>query len=323
MMKKQKEKKKFIITIDTEGDNLWEYKLGDKVETRNAGFLPRFQDLCNEYQFKPVYLTNYEMINSDTFVEFASREAEQGHCEIGMHLHAWNTPPDYLLTNKQNNAGLPYLIEYPKDIMEEKIATMTDLITKRTGQRPISHRAGRWVMNQDYYDILIHYGYKVDCSVTPNINWKTSKGYTVHSTGSDYRKYQSKPIWIQESDGKRRILEVPVTTYKKVMPQWFEGEGIKSLLKTGYSLVYPKVIWLRPVLNNLTDLLQVIALNEESDSDYLMFMLHSSELMPGGSPTFRNEIEIEALYDEISEIFKQISLRYVGVDLKCYMRGKK
>ncbi|GHV11255.1 hypothetical protein AGMMS49938_01600 [Fibrobacterales bacterium] len=30
--------KYFIITIDIEGDNLWEYKLGDTVQTKNAGY---------------------------------------------------------------------------------------------------------------------------------------------------------------------------------------------------------------------------------------------------------------------------------------------
>ena len=39
-------------------------------------------------------------------------------------------------------------------------------------------------------------------------------------------------------------------------------------------------------------------------ADYIMFMLHSSELMPGGSPTFRNEKEIEQLYEDIEEAFE-------------------
>ncbi|WP_395754844.1 hypothetical protein [Edwardsiella ictaluri] len=49
----------FIITIDTEGDNLWQNH--DRITTENARYLPRFQLLCEKYGFKPVYLTNYEM----------------------------------------------------------------------------------------------------------------------------------------------------------------------------------------------------------------------------------------------------------------------
>lgn len=34
----------FLITIDTEGDNLWQNH--DRITTENTRFLPRFQALC-------------------------------------------------------------------------------------------------------------------------------------------------------------------------------------------------------------------------------------------------------------------------------------
>lgn len=34
----------FLITIDTEGDNLWQNH--DRIATENTRFLPRFQALC-------------------------------------------------------------------------------------------------------------------------------------------------------------------------------------------------------------------------------------------------------------------------------------
>lgn len=317
-MKKQKGKK-FLITIDTEGDNLWEYHMGNMIETRNAEYLKRFQDLCNQYRFKPVYLTNYEMINSKAFIEFVAKEAELENCEVGMHLHAWNSPPQYTLKRKQEGAGLPYLIEYPVDIMEQKIAIMTELIKERMGQYPVSHRAGRWAMNQEYYNALIRQGYKIDCSITPMINWEESKGYSEGSKGVDYRNSPQKPFWVYESNGQGKILEIPVTTYKCCVPNWCQGQGLKSVIGTAYSLVVPKVIWLRPMHNNLKDMMKVIALNEKSDSDYLMFMIHSSELMPGGNPTFRNEEEIESLYNNLYQIFERISINYQGEMLKDYI----
>ena len=62
-------KKPFLlITIDTEGDNLWSHP--KDITTENANFLPRFQSLCESYGYKPTYLTNYEMACSDIFKEF-------------------------------------------------------------------------------------------------------------------------------------------------------------------------------------------------------------------------------------------------------------
>lgn len=34
--------KAFIITIDTEGDNLWNWEEGAPISTENAKYIPRF-----------------------------------------------------------------------------------------------------------------------------------------------------------------------------------------------------------------------------------------------------------------------------------------
>ena len=186
--------KKLIITIDTEGDDLWSWKQGDAITTNNTLFLDRFQRLCNKYNFFPVWLTNYEMIQDDRYVEFVKKYALEGKAEIGMHLHAWNNPPMYQLEVAQE--GAPYLIEYPDDVMEAKIKFLTDLIFERTGIKPVSHRAGRWGTNEKYFELLSKYGYVVDCSVTPHVDWKTSLGQTEGSCGSDYSSAKDKPYSI-------------------------------------------------------------------------------------------------------------------------------
>ena len=81
----------FLITIDTEGDNLWSAPA--TITTHNATALPRFQALCQSYGLKPTYLTNFEMANCPDFQEFGRDLLKHGAGEIGMHLHAWNSPP--------------------------------------------------------------------------------------------------------------------------------------------------------------------------------------------------------------------------------------
>ena len=61
----------------------------------------------------------------------------------------------------------------------------------------------------------------------------------------------------------------------------------------------------------------------ESDDDYIMFMLHSSELMPGGRPTFPTKESIEKLYDLIRNVFQEASLYYKGKTLKEYAVEKQ
>src|SRR5256885_9751134 len=99
----------FIITVDTEGDDLWSRPR--EISTHNARFLPRFQSLCERYGYRPVYLANYEMAMCETFVEFGRDVIARRAGEIGMHLHAWNSPPLLPLTD-DDLRHQPYLIEY-------------------------------------------------------------------------------------------------------------------------------------------------------------------------------------------------------------------
>ena len=66
--------KKFLITIDTESDNQWDYD--NPISTENAKFLPRFQELCERYKFKPTWLTNYEMANDDFFCHYMKEKQD-------------------------------------------------------------------------------------------------------------------------------------------------------------------------------------------------------------------------------------------------------
>ena len=52
-----------------------------------------------------------------------------------------------------------------------------------------------------------------------------------------------------------------------------------------------------------------------------MFMIHSSELMPGGSPSFKDTKEIDRLYECIGALFNYAkSKQYIGTTLGEYER---
>lgn len=142
---------------------------------RNTRFLPRFQALCEKYAFKPDYLTNYEMALDPAYVEFAPNVIARGAGEIGMHLHAWNSPPLAPLTD-DDWRHKPYLIEYPADQVRAKVGHMTKLLEDTFQTKMLSHRADRWTFNEYYASLLLEYGYQVDCSVTPRVNWQLSPG---------------------------------------------------------------------------------------------------------------------------------------------------
>ena len=296
--------KYFIITVDTEGDNLWKYKEGESIGVKNAEFLPRFQTLCEEFGFKPVYLTNYEMACSDCFVRDAQKWLNQDNCEIGVHLHAWNNPPLYKLDGPY--CGNPYLIEYSTQKMFEKFDVIYTAISNNFGIKPISHRAGRWAMDNRYFKILEEYGIKVDCSFTPGIDWSSHKGKTMG--GSNYKKVEKSARMIGN------VLEVPITIVSSHMPY---GGSLKHKIKTFFA---GESIWLRTASSDFNMMKCCIDSIEKTQiSDYVEFMIHSSEVMPGGSPYFPDKDSVERHFETMRRLFTYASERgFSGCTLQEY-----
>lgn len=150
-------KKYFIITVDTEGDNLWRYgnspKYMKNITNNNGKYIERFQMLCEKYKFVPTYLTNYEMTLSLPFQQIAKHGLKNNSLEIGMHLHAFNNPPIVELPNRKGR-GMAYAGEYPINILSKKVEYLTKSL-EDLFQIPIkSHRGGRWYMDNNYLAIL-------------------------------------------------------------------------------------------------------------------------------------------------------------------------
>lgn len=303
--------KKFLISIDTEGDNLWKYNTGDEIFTENAKYLQRFQTLCEEFGFKPTYLTNYEMAMSKAFVDFAKYNLQKGGLEVGMHLHAWNNPPLYNLKNVNPKVSASYLIEYPDDIMEQKISVITETLGQVFEKKIITHRAGRWATDERYFKLLSKYGYTVDCSVTPKMSWVGSAGMRFGSVGTDYTKSPSCPYIVNTEYGD--LIEVPVTVKESKRVFLDKGLTFRQKLSRIYHGIKGRTVWLRPTGSNLSEMLWLVEyVAKDTNADYIMFMLHSSEFMPGGSPTFLNEEDIERLYAHIRQVFIKSAKYFEG-----------
>lgn len=307
----------FLITIDTEGDNLWQNH--DKITTRNATFLPRFQSLCEKYNFKPTWLTNYEMAIDPVYVEFAKDLISRDAGEVGMHLHAWNSPPLYDLTG-DDWRHKPYLIEYPEKSIRLKIDYMTRLLEDTFQKKMVSHRAGRWAFNAYYASLLDEFGYHVDCSVTPKVDWRRSIGNPQGQGGTNYFDFPQHAYFLDLNDiakpGDSTLLEVPMSTqlrYSGIVNSF--KRGIKQFRGKEYQ---PSVNWLRPSGGNVDRMKSVVNEALSRGSDYVEFMLHSSEFMPAGSPTFKNEEQIEILYSDLEQLFGWLEARTTGMTLAEY-----
>lgn len=313
---------RFLITIDTEGDNLWSRPTAPTTE--NARFLPRFQSLCERFGLKPTYLTNYEMANSKEFQRHGKAILKHNTGEIGMHLHAWDMPPNYDLTGKDSYYH-PYLFDYPEDIMHQKIDVMTRCLEQTFETKMVSHRAGRWGFSNYYAQVLAELNYKVDCSVTPHVSWARHAGDPTQSGGPDFRYYPNGAYFLDIYNirqlGRSSLLELPVTIDMPFPRKWLARScprfsQIPFVEKINNSILPPR--WLRPTGKNIQPMIYLLNAAVSHGRPYVQFMLHSSELMPGGSPTFKDSQSIESLYADLETLFSLASEWMIGCTLSEY-----
>lgn len=313
----------FIITIDTEGDNLWQRP--EPGTTRNAEYLERFQLICEQHGLRPTWLVDYDMLQERVFRDFAADVLKRNVAEVGMHLHAWRSPPCAPLTSN-DFVTHPYLTEYSTRIMRQKIHALTVLLEDELGRKVVSHRAGRWGFDERYAELLLEEGYTVDCSVTPLVSWRSALGDPAGAGGNDYTAFPHQPYWVDLSDisrsGDSPLLEVPMTVLprKLSLPSCLnpvlDRFGLRDRdlgWRVRTSAIPP--LWLRPEPGNLDQLLRIVRRVLSERRTHAEFMLHSSELMPAGSPTFETREAIERLYGDLTELFSVVTEAFVPMTL--------
>ena len=314
-----------FVTVDTEGDNGWNHPV--KITTTNANGVLRFQTLCEKYGIKPVYLTTYEMANDDVLVESLKKKNREGLCELGMHMHGWTTPPDYRLTNNDLQ-NLPFITEYPLEIVEEKVKTITEFLENQFEEAVISHRSGRWIVNNLYLQILVDYGYQVDCSHTPLINWSCSIGDPNGGGGQDYTACDRAPNYISLQNGG--ILEIPMTTmrnpvYDNLLVNTYirYAPRLKKMDRVCNALNGRKNVMLRPdVRREKLQLKLINKLREDSDLKHVELMIHSSEVYHGTCPHCKTKEDVDRLYEIMDRMFAQLCTFCTSMTFKEYISAQ-
>jgi len=294
----------FIITVDTEGDNVW--ARSQTTTTRNAAWLPGFQELAQRHGFRPTWLVNWEMAHDAACVEFLHDVLARNAGEVGLHLHGWDTPPLESLTSDDNQHH-PYLDEYPESRQTAKLDGLKGFL-EDTFQRPMrSHRAGRWGLNGNTVRWLSENSFAADCSVCPGVDWRSTKGDPRGHGGPDFRTAPHEPYFLDELDvtkpaahpSANAVLEVPMTI---ATPR----SNITGLVMEAFSKRHH---WLRPNGHNGVAMRQRVDEAVENEQAHLMFMIHSSELMPGGSPTFRTEVSVAKMKEDLAALFAHAQAR--------------
>lgn len=215
-------------------------------------------------------------------------------CEIGAHLHYWNTPP-----LPANSPGILRAVPAGKlgeDEFLAKLRTVAKAVENLTGKPPRSFRMGRWDLHRFMLPLLARCGFICDASVRP-LHWHMDNG-----RGPDHFLAPADPYWIGTPNGK--LLEVPLTVLpllnilKKIPPRFLpclQQWGALALLAVYHPLWLLRLVTLRHVA---------------AGGRVLSLTWHSSEMMPGGTPHLPDEKSISRFRAKIARYLDWLEAKY-------------
>jgi hypothetical protein len=285
----------FCITIDTEPDCDVHWRRSQPIafESVTFGIPSILRPMWDKFGVKPVYFVSPEVVENDECCRTLKGEIGRG-AEIGTHLHSEYIGPQ----RKHEDISGTISYEFPcfacdAEIESAKIKNLTELIEKKLGVRPVSYRAARYGADLDTIKSLEKLGYKVDSSVTPDMDWR-------NYGGPDHSRAPKQPYFISQTDyysqGNGAILEVPITISGKRLPflpaKW---------------MFYR---WLRPTHMTAFEMKRLVAefaVNYSSPALNLMF--HSMEVLPGKTPFVRTKLGQKMYLSRLNSILQYITKR--------------
>ena len=298
-----------IVTVDTEEEGLWSgaFPTAGATVTNIAG-VPRFQDICDRLQIQPTYLVNSPVAENETAVAILKEILDSHRCEIGTHIHPWNTAP--IVGNY--NARDSYLCNLPTELQNKKLLHVTRQIEDNFERRPLSFRSGRYGLDADGAALLRQMGYIVDSSVCPFTDYSADGG-------PDFRGAPVTPYRIGEdirgSAGSGcGLLEVPVSIgfnrtnfarcdrfhqrISRGIPKKFRAVGLLDRLgvlqKTKFS----------PEKGGAGRLMALARAYAKQNLPCLVLMFHSSSLLPGATPYVPDQKSLAGFLDDLATVLE-------------------
>jgi len=301
----------FVLTVDTEEE--WDWERGFPVaqySVRNPQNVPKFQAFCEHYGVRPTYFIDYAIAANPASIPAFQEPFRRGACEIGAHLHPWVTPP----IEEQIHSETTHAINLPFDLVQRKMQNLLRKLEAEFGMRPKVFRSGRWGMDGRFLRLLADEGFTIDSSIHP---------FYADSTFSYYEAPDT-PYWPDFADctkpgTQRAIFEIPVTSgfsrpdfrrwhrlhQRLAQPPWNKARLIGVLWHTRLL----RKLQLSPELADAANMIRLVDACLQRGHRVLHMFLHSSSLLPGGSPYVANAQQEQAFYDKMAAVFTYLHKR--------------
>lgn len=296
---------RFMLVVDTEEEFDWSAPFNRESRSVTIGpAMQRGQDFFRAAGVRPLYVTDYPVIDDPRVGPMLAEWQTAGAADIGAHCHPWVNPPHEEAVSTANSfAG-----NLPEALERAKITLLRDRIEAVTGRKPLAFRAGRYGVGPHTGAILADLGFRLDTSVRSRFDYSAQAGPDF--SGLPVKPYRTGP-W-------RALIELPLSTAWVGLAR-SSGDALQPLIERA---------GLAAGLLSRSGLLQRIPLTPEGLSAgeairaidallaegvrLLMFSFHSPTLAPGNTPYVRDEGDLARFYGWWDAVLAHLAHRGVA-----------
>lgn len=295
---------RFTLFIDTEEEFDWSkpFSRTDHSVSSLKG-LAEGQDFFGRAGVRPVYMTDYLLLESPAAMALLREWAAQGACDVGAHLHPWVNPPhEEEVTVANSFAG-----SLPEALERAKLLALRDRITAEIGRPPISYRAGRYGVGRNSARLLEEAGFRLDSSVRPLFDYRGQYG-------PDFYHLPLAPYW---AGPERRLVELPLSTvftgHMRVIgrPLYRFAEKARPAAGALSKLDLLQRVPLTPEGIEAGDAVEAIDRLLDDRVRVLNLSFHSPSLEPGHTPYVRDATDLKRFYRWWDAVLDHMALRGV------------
>lgn len=295
---------RFMLFVDTEEEFDWNApfsRTGHGV-TALPG-MARGQAYFAAAGVKPIYVTDYPVIDCEAASAMMAQWVSDGTADIGAHLHPWVNPPHV----EDVSAANSYVGFLPEAVERAKLEALCRRIEERFGQRPIAYRAGRYGVGPNSARSLSDAGFRLDSSVRSRFDYS-------HQHGPDFCGLPQTPYW---AGPDRTLVELPLST---AFVGLLRGAGerlyraAQSMGPLAGALSRARMLSrvpLTPEGISATEAIAAIDALIEEGVPVLNFSFHSPTLEPGHTPYVRDEADRTAFYGWWDAVLAHLAKRGV------------
>jgi hypothetical protein len=296
---------RFMLFVDTEEEFDWNQPLqrtGHGVTALDG--MARGQRYFAAAGIKPVYVTDYPVIDSDAAADMMGCWLADGAADIGAHLHPWVNPPHVETVSARNS----YVGFLPEETERAKLEALCRRIADRFGARPIAYRAGRYGVGGNSARLLEEAGFRLDSSVRSRFDYS-------HQHGPNFQRLPQNPYWTGPA---RSLMELPLSTAFTGLMRG-AGERLYSATRTlgpvAGAMARARLLSRVPLTPEgvpVADALAAIDALIEEGVRVLNFSFHSPTLEPGHTPYVRTEGDRTAFYAWWDAVLTHLTRRGVA-----------